>query len=76
MAAYDEHSVLMRGREESKRRRGRPKKEEKHMDMVSLRLEDEDMDMLRHLEIESDDTRSDILRKALRTYYHIRSKKW
>lgn len=59
-----------------KRGRGRPRKEEIHTEMVSLRLEDKDMDLLRHLEIESDDTRSDILRKALRTYYHIRSKKW
>ena len=69
MAAYDEDSVLKRGR-------GRPRKEESYTEMISLRLEDKDMDMLKHLEIESDDTRSDILRKALRTYYHIRSKKW
>lgn len=59
-----------------KRGRGRPRKEESYSEMICTRLDDKDMSMLRHLEIESDDTRSDIMRKALRTYYHIRSKKW
>lgn len=59
-----------------KRGRGRPRKEESCTEMISIRLEDKDAALLRHLEIESEDTRSDIMRKALRTYYHIRSKKW
>ena len=66
----------MKENEIVKRGRGRPRKEGSYKETISLRLEDKDMDILRHLEIESDDSRSDILRKALRTYYHLQSKKW
>ena len=77
MAAYDENSVLRRGREESKRGRGRPLKTgETRKNTHSVRFDDDEEAMLNHLEVESEDSKSDILRKALRRYYAIESKKW
>lgn len=59
-----------------KRGRGRPKEEGARRNTHTLRLDDDDEAMLSHLEIESDDNKSDILRKALRMYYKIQSAKW
>lgn len=42
----------------------------------TVRLNDDDEALLTHLEVESDDNKSDILRKALRAYYKIESRKW
>ena len=72
----DGEALFGSGGDSMKRGRGRPKKEESYTEMICTRLDDKDMSMLQHLEIESEDTRSDIMRKALRTYYHIRSKTW
>ena len=57
-------------------RRGRPKKSESYRNIHSVRFDDDEEAMLRHLEVESDDNKSDIIRKALRKYYKMESAKW
>ena len=70
MAEFDESGELRRGR-------GRPKKAgETRKISHSFRFDDEEEAMLSHLEVESDDSKSEIIRKALRTYYRIQAKKW
>lgn len=64
------------GEREAKRGRGRPKVNESRKNSHSVRFDDDEEAMLNHLEVESDDSKSDIIRKALRTYYQIRTKKW
>ena len=59
-----------------KRGRGRPKKDSSRRRVHTVRFDDEEETMLDHLGIESDDSKSDILRKALRTYYKFESRKW
>lgn len=59
-----------------KRGRGRPKASDSRKNPHSVRFDDDEEAMLTHLEVESDDSKSDIIRKALRTYYQIRTKKW
>ena len=76
MAAYDEHSVLMRGREEAKRGRGRPKKREDNSARFELRLSKDEQDMLNHMEIESDKTKSELMRRALLLYYNANFGRW
>lgn len=61
---------------EEKRKRGRPKMDDSHKNVHTVRLSDDDEALLTHLEVESDDNKSDILRKALRAYYKIESRKW
>jgi predicted ArsR family transcriptional regulator len=62
---------------DNKRGRGRPKKVgETRKNTHTVRFDDDEEAMLYHLEVESDDTKSDILRKALRRYYKLESKKW
>ena len=62
--------------QKAKRKRGRPAKSgETRKNTHSVRFDDEEEAMLGHLEIESDDSKSDIMRKALRTYYQIKSSK-
>lgn len=61
---------------EEKRGRGRPKKMESRKNTHTVRFDSEEESMLNHLGVESDDNISDIMRKALRTYYRIESKKW
>jgi len=75
MAAYDENSVLRRGREEAKRGRGRPRREDSRRTIRSVRFDDEEETMLEHLEIEFDMSITDILRKAVRFYYYHMLKK-
>lgn len=59
-----------------KRGRGRPPmKGDGRKNTHTVRFDVEEEAMLNHLEIESDDNKSDILRKALRTYYQIKSSK-
>lgn len=59
-----------------KRGRGRPKKDASRRNTHTVRFDDAEEAMLDHLEVESDDSISEIMRKALRTYYKIQSKKW
>lgn len=58
------------------RGRGRPRKEESRRNSHTVRFDEDEEAMLKHLTIESDDNKSDILRKALRTYYKMESRKW
>lgn len=72
MAVNDESGV-----EDVKRGRGRPKKKGETRKIThSFRFDEEEDAMLNHLEVESDDSKSEIIRKALRTYYRIQAKKW
>ena len=61
---------------EERRGRGRPRKNESRRNTHTVRFDDAEEAMLSHLGVESEDSKSDILRKALRTYYKIQSKKW
>ena len=61
---------------EEKRGRGRPLVDGARRNAHSVRFDEEEEAMLKHLEIESDDSKSDIIRKALRSYYKIESRKW
>lgn len=68
----DETGVLS-----DKRGRGRPLKTgETRKNTHSVRFDNDEEAMLNHLAVETDDSKSDILRKALRNYYKIQSKKW
>lgn len=67
---------MTRESEEGLPKRGRPKKDGSRGNTHTIRFNDEEEAMLDHLGIESDDSKSDILRKALRTYYKIQSRKW
>ena len=62
MAAYDEDSVLRRGR-------GRPVEAGARRHMAKVRLDDDDMNRLRYIEDVTGDNTSDIFRIALRGYY-------
>ena len=62
--------------DDEKRGRGRPKKELVRSNTLTIRLSEEEDSMLRHLEVESDDSKSDIIRKALRMYYGFQAKRW
>ena len=59
-----------------KRGRGRPRKPESRKNTHTVRFDEEEEAMLKHLGVEIEGTKSEILRKALRTYYRIESKKW
>ncbi len=57
--------------------RGRPLKNgETRRNMHTVRFDNDEEAMLNHLEVETDESKSDIIRKALRNYYKIESKKW
>lgn len=62
--------------EVSRRGRGRPRKDVNRKSVHTVRFNEEEENMLTHLEIESDDNISEILRKALRLYYRFESNKW
>ena len=63
-------------REEIQRGRGRPKKDESCRNVHSLRLDDDDESKLLHIIVEEGGNKSDIMRKALRLYYKVRSNGW
>ena len=58
-----------------KRGRGRPKTGRAREKISAVRFDEEERAMIEHLEIETDMTLTEIVRKALRTYYRIESKK-
>ena len=62
--------------EDSKRGRGRPKKEEPCNNVHTLRLDDDDESKLMHIIVEDGGSKSEIMRKALRLYYTVRSNNW
>lgn len=57
------------------RRRGRPKKETSRSNRLEVRLDKNDIDMVEQLSYLEDSNKSDILRKALKTYFYIRTNK-
>lgn len=67
---------MLKKHDDVKRGRGRPKKSESRKNTHTVRFDEEEEAMLNHLGVESEGNKSDILRKALRTYYRIESKKW
>lgn len=58
------------------KKKGRPIREDSRRKVHTVRFDDEEEAMLSHLEIESDDNKSNILRKALRMYYKIQARTW
>lgn len=67
---------MVANNEEIKRGRGRPKEENAYRNVHTLRLDDDDESKLMHIIVEDGGSRSDIMRKALRLYYTVRSNKW
>lgn len=56
--------------DEQLRRRGRPMKEDSFNERLNIRVCEDDTDMLNHLMIETDRTKSDIVRSAIKFYYN------
>lgn len=59
----------------SKRKRGRPPHENARRKTSGIRFDDEERAMIEHLEIEMGMNMTDIVRKAIRTYYPIQINK-
>ena len=55
------------------RGRGRPRKETSRSYRLEVRLDGNDVNMIEHLSYLDDTSRSDTLRKALKTYFYIRT---
>lgn len=55
---------------ERKRGRGRPLKEDSFNERLNIRVGENDADMLNHLMIETERTKSDIIRSAIKFYYN------
>ena len=55
------------------RKRGRPKKATSRLNRLEVRLDDNDMTMIDQLSYLDEGTKSDVLRKALKTYFYIRT---
>ena len=62
--------------EKIRRGRGRPKKEESINGRLEIRIGPSEKAALEHMVIESDKTKSDIIRRALMTYYNMNYGKW
>lgn len=60
----------MEDNNEQLRGRGRPEKEDSLNDRINIRVGEGDTDMLNHLMIETDRTKSDIVRSAIKFYYN------
>ena len=62
--------------EEMKHARGRPKKEGSIDGRLEIRIGPEEKAALEHMLIESDKTKSELVRRALMLYYNINYDKW
>lgn len=62
--------------EEMKRTRGRPRKPEPYNIQLKGRISQSEQEMLEHMLIESDKSKSDLLRRMIRTYYHSMYGRW
>lgn len=51
-------------------KRGRPAKEDSFNERLNIRVGENDADMLNHLMIETERTKSDIVRSAIKFYYN------
>lgn len=56
--------------------RGRPKKEGSNDGRLEIRIGPEEKAALEHMLIESDKTKSELVRRALMLYYNINYNKW
>jgi hypothetical protein len=59
-----------------KRGRGRPKKRDDNSERFEIRLSKDERAMLEHMEIESNKTKAEHIRKALRMYYNANYGRW
>lgn len=59
-----------------KRGRGRPKKEEPVNIPLKGWITRQEQDMIEHILIESDRSKSELLRRMIRTYYYTYKGKW
>lgn len=59
-----------------KRKRGRPKKEESNGGRLEIRIGPKEKSALEHMLIESDKTKSELVRRALMLYYNVNYDKW
>lgn len=59
-----------------KRGRGRPKKENPSNIRFDARISQEEKDMLDHMLIESDRSKSELLRRMIRLYYNVNYGRW
>lgn len=57
-------------------RRGRPKKEESNNGRLEIRIGPKEQAALEHMLIESDRTKSDLIRRALMMYYSANYGRW
>lgn len=62
--------------EVSRRGRGRPRKENGNNVRLEARIGDEEQAALEHMLIESDKSKSELVRKALMLYYHMNYGRW
>lgn len=62
--------------DETKRGRGRPKKEESRRKVYGVRFSEDEETMLKHLEIETGMTTTDLVRKAVKLYYNYTVKRF
>ena len=56
--------------------RGRPKKDESINGRLEIRIGPREQAALEHMKIESDRTKSDLIRRALMLYYKVNKGKW
>ena len=62
--------------DESKRGRGRPRTGDGHDSRLEIRIGPTERGALDHMLIESDKSKSDLVRKAIMMYYRINKRKW
>lgn len=60
----------------AKRGRGRPRKRDDNSERFEIRLSKDERAMLEHMEIESDKSKSEHIRRALRMYYKAQFGRW
>lgn len=66
----------MSDKNEVRRGRGRPKKGDGVGDRLELRISSSEKTALEHMLVESERTKSEIVRKAIMLYYHTNRGRW
>lgn len=61
---------------EEKRGRGRPRKGDGSDFRLDVRIGPQEKDMLEHMEIESEKSKSELVRKSLQFYYNFNYGRW
>lgn len=67
---------MTREEEEKQPKRGRPKKDGSCVNVHTVRFSDDDEALLEHIADEDGESKSDIIRKAVKMYYNYRSRRW